>query len=183
LSGEAFFDVAKVPASGGTKKKYRGFQVQTPNMTVHVLGTIFNVVARQVNTEVFLQEGAVELQLPEVKEVLKRMVPGDKVVMDNQTGEITERESENLLTSASWVTGILNYQDKSLGEVLNNLSELFGVEITCEIPALHKKKINLGVPYMDWENTRKALEMSLEVEFRKEGESYRVEYKDQKNVK
>lgn len=174
LEGEAFFNVVKEKASANDGKDYRGFQVRTPKMTVHVLGTSFNVAARKENTEVFLEEGSVELQMPDVGNEVRRLAPGDKVILDNQTGTVTEKNSEKIATSASWVNGILNYHDKSMGEVLQNLSELFGVEITCEDPVLQNKKINLGVPYMDWENTRRALEMAIEVQFSKEGNQYIV---------
>lgn len=178
LVGEAFFEVIKEVESTSRSSDYRGFRVETPKMTIKVLGTAFNVAARQQNTEVFLQEGSVELQMPEEGDQAQLMIPGEKVVLDNRTGNLTRKESEKLSNSASWVAGILNYNDKSMGEVLQNLSELFGVEITCEDQDLRNKKINLGVPYMDWENTKRALEMAMGIEFRKKGETYMVLPKD-----
>lgn len=174
LTGEGFFEVTKEKLNADNQEDYRGFQVRTSKMTIHVLGTAFNVASRADNTEVFLQEGSVELELADQQQESRLMIPGDKVTMNNHTGTVSERRSEDILTSASWVTGVLNYHDKSMMEVLQNLSELFGVEISCEDGDLMTKKINLGVPYMDWDNTRKALEMAIEVEFRKEDEKYTV---------
>ncbi len=173
LSGEAYFEVTK-EAAPNSSGDYRGFQVVTPKLTIHVLGTSFNVFAREQNTEVFLEEGSVELKIPDVKQPTERMVPGQKITLDNSTGDIKKRESENISSSASWVTGVLNYTDKPMGEVLQSLSEIFGVEITCQDQNLTDKKINLGVPYMDWENTKRALEMAINVEFQKGDSSYLV---------
>lgn len=174
LTGEAYFKVTKKARTEGKASEFRGFQVKTSRMTIHVTGTEFNVMARQKNTEVFLQEGSVEYELVDNQSLLEPMSPGEKITIDNQTGNLTKTQSENLSTSASWITGILNYNNKSLGEVLRNLSELFGVEITCEDQDLNSKKINLGVPYKDWENTKRALEMAINVQFKKENDQYSV---------
>lgn len=182
LTGEAFFHVVKEKVSNHDRETYRGFQVNTPKMTVHVLGTAFNVSAREENTEVFLEEGSVELEIPHLIEPVHKMIPGDKVIMDNKTERFIEEKTEQVATSASWITGILNYHDKSMEDVLQNLSELFGVEISCEDPVLKTKKINLGVPYMDWENTRRALEMAIEVEFRKVENHYTVVQTDKQST-
>lgn len=182
LTGEAFFHVVKEKVSNHDRETYRGFQVNTPKMTVHVLGTAFNVSARAENTEVFLEEGSVELEISEQIKPVHKMVPGDKVILDNKTEKFIEKKTEQVATSASWITGILNYHDKSMEDVLQNLSELFGVEISCEDPVLKTKKINLGVPYMDWENTRRALEMAIEVEFRKVENHYTVIQTDKQNT-
>ena len=179
LSGEGFFEVVKEVEFSSGSTDYRGFQVVTPKMTIHVLGTSFNVSARSENTEVFLQQGSVELQIPEEGEDVQRMVPGEKIVVNNETGQLTKMESEDLSTSASWVTGILNYRDKTLAEVLKNLSEIFGVEIILRDTNLQDKKINLGVPYMDWENTKRALEMAIGVEFHQKGKAYFILQKEQ----
>lgn len=174
LIGEAYFRVTRQSEQEANQRRFKGFQVKTSRMTIHVTGTEFNVAARHDNTEVFLQEGSVELELMDREALSEPMVPGQKVTMNNQTGNLKKTESEDLSTSASWITGILSYRDKSLGEVLQNLSELFGVEITCENQTLQEKKINLGVPYMDWENTKRALEMAIGVEISKAGDSYVV---------
>lgn len=177
LTGEAFFEVPKIPIFSSDYKEYKGFKVITPKMTVHVLGTSFNVIARSQNSEVFLKEGSVELQLPHLKEKAERLEPGEKITMDHTTGSIQKHESENVSSSASWITGVLNYVDKPMGEVLQNISELFGVEIICLDQNLNAKKINLGVPYMDWESTKRALEIAINVEFRKDGNLYMVDQK------
>lgn len=178
LSGEAFFEIKKMILPSTKEEEHRGFQVKTSKMTIHVLGTSFNVAARKENTEVFLEEGLVQLNLADHADGARRMIPGDKVILDNHTGAVTEKKSEDLSSSASWVTGVLKYHDKSMEEVMRDLSVLFGVEIHCEDPELQTKKINLGVPYMDWENTRRALEMAIEVRITKAGDQYMVVRKE-----
>src|SRR5690606_18213490 len=160
LTGEAYFKVVRKPQPGRRSGELLGFRVKTSKMIIHVTGTEFNVVSRSVNTEVFLQEGSVEYELTDRKTPSEHMVPGEKISINNETGDVVKTGAEDLSTSASWVNGILNYSNKPLGEVLRNLSDLFGVEINCQDEDLISKKINLGVPYMDWDNTRRALEMA-----------------------
>jgi len=174
LTGEAYFKVVRKPQPGRRSGELLGFRVKTSKMIIHVTGTEFNVVSRSVNTEVFLQEGSVEYELTDRKTPSEHMVPGEKISINNETGDVVKTGAEDLSTSASWVNGILNYSNKPLGEVLRNLSDLFGVEINCQDEDLISKKINLGVPYMDWDNTRRALEMAINVEFKQEENRYSV---------
>ena len=68
LKGEAFFKVAKQQFSNSK------FQVITDDLTIEVLGTEFNVQDRGEQTEVYLLEGRIKLDLGITK---KDLEPGD----------------------------------------------------------------------------------------------------------
>ncbi|MGV6832626.1 MAG: FecR family protein [bacterium] len=87
LDGEAYFKVAKGES----------FTVETENGTVTVLGTQFNIKARENFFEVFCYEGSVEVKFINEKTILKA---GDSFkVID---GKIIATEKETIL-NPSWV--------------------------------------------------------------------------------
>lgn len=159
LEGEAYFKVAKSIDKEGSRVP---FTVHTDNLEVEVLGTVFNVASRPLRgTQVFLEEGQVQLALPNAqKEVMQ---PGELAVF-NQSTQLIEKESAvSISEAASWVTGILNFHDQTLIDVIAELEVIFGHKITCDPSVDDQRKINLGVPYLDWENTKRALELALEL--------------------
>lgn len=174
LEGEAFFEVAKILVGGEETKeeRYAPFRVITKDLSIDVLGTSFNVSSRNKNSEVFLNEGSVELLIRDREKQL--MKPGEKITYDVESKVVTEEISETMSTSASWVNGVLNFHDETLGQVLENLTDIYGHRLTCKDTTLVQKRINLGVPYMDWDNTRKALEMAMEIEIEARGVIYEV---------
>lgn len=114
LQGEAFFEV----------KKGERFRVITPNGMVQVLGTVFNVRARQQMLEVSCQEGQVAvldladktLQLLSAKEALR--IENQQVVEKWRTGD-----NEN------WTGGIYRFRKVSVATVLAEIERQFGVNI------------------------------------------------------
>lgn len=63
LEGEGYFDVAK--------DKSRPFKVKTSNLSIHVLGTVFNLKS-------YAEEGLVETTLVEGKIILNKILDGNK---------------------------------------------------------------------------------------------------------
>ncbi|GAA5225296.1 FecR family protein [Membranihabitans marinus] len=176
LEGEAYFKVAK---SEDDNHKKRGFQVKTADIVIDVLGTIFNVNARkgEQRQEVFLEEGSIHYQIAEGEK--KPLMPGEKIVYDDKTSELVIQKNIDVDGVASWTKGILSYHDETLGDVLRNLELLFGISLKCSDDIEAERRINLGVPYMDWENTKKALEMALGIVIEKEGHGYLILNNDQ----
>lgn len=159
LTGEAFFNIVK---NKNSRNELIPFKVHTKDLTINVLGTSFNVSSREKFSEVYLYEGKVELEIGESG--VKMMKPGDRIGYDHGEKKIFEKDSESISSSASWVNGVLNFHNRTFGYVLRNLSDIYGKEIRCDDEELIGRRINLGVPYMEWESTRKALEMSMEIE-------------------
>lgn len=172
LEGEAFFEVEK-------QEGYK-FTVRTDDVAVEVLGTSFNIDSRQDKTEVYLDEGEVNLKLrqkydnngsgiqPEKTdehEIL--MKPGELVLYDSKSRKLQKNKGQSLITAAAWKNNVLNFKNMKFSEVLNLLRDIYGQSFECSDAKLLNTPMYLGVPYSDWEAVRQALELSLNIEFEK----------------
>lgn len=112
ISGEAFLTVAK--------DSRHPFLVHTPQGTVQVLGTAFNVNSYDSNNvKISLVEGAVK-----VKNVILK--PGEQAVTTNSGISIHPfDESEEL----SWRQGIFYFSNTSLSEIARVLPRWFGIPV------------------------------------------------------
>src|SRR5690625_3855481 len=66
LEGEAYFDVAHIDKPDDDLGRMP-FDVQTADVTIHVMGTAFNATSRRGKTEVLLEEGLIELSLKRIQ--------------------------------------------------------------------------------------------------------------------
>ena len=115
LKGEAFFDVSK-----GAK-----FDVITPNGTISVLGTEFNVKQRNDFFEVTCFEGTVRVVSQGQTEILKvgdnfRIAKGQKTLGKHGFDE------------PQWTNNISYFQRIPVSEVLNELQRQYDIKITVE---------------------------------------------------
>lgn len=157
LMGEAFFDVVRTDDLH--------FEVRTPHIRVDVLGTEFNVKSRGAETDVFLAEGKVQLEIPGQKYQEVEMVPGDFVQYDNQGKKFLTTSQNRIQEKASWVDGMLDFQNESVPEILQEFENLYGKSFRLENDEFLDKRMDLSLPYADWDLVRKALEIALDVEF------------------
>lgn len=112
LKGEAYFEVAP--------DKNRPFYVETEEVKVRVLGTVFDVnthYTRGVRT--VLVEGAVALEWGDQKEI--RMKPGELADFDRTTTEVTLKEVD-VTSYISWKEGYFVFEDEPLEEIMHTLS-------------------------------------------------------------
>lgn len=113
LTGEAFFKVAK----GST------FTVLTPNGSVQVLGTQFNVYARDNDFKVSCFEGRVSVSLnDEVITLTKGME------IDWRNGELTTTNKNELLTPL-WINHESSFSNETLATVLKELERQYNITI------------------------------------------------------
>jgi len=172
LEGEAFFEVVK---SGAPQ-----FKVISDEISVNVLGTSFNVSNRRGKTEVFLEKGAVTLELSEVNEIID-MKPGEKIWYDRSVEEsIHKLVDETLYSAAAWKMGVISYQKTPLKKILPELSDIYGIRIECEDTLLQEKVMDIGVPYMDWEATKNSLELAMKVRIEEEAGVYLIKENNNK---
>ncbi|MFK8008678.1 MAG: FecR family protein [Saprospiraceae bacterium] len=116
LEGEAFFEVKK-----GSK-----FTVNTPDGLVEVLGTKFNVRARNNTLEVNCQSGKVAVS-NENGVVLGELLANDAIrVLENGTIESWKNAPAEKM---SWVDGIFSFKNVSLAVVLEELERQYEVNI------------------------------------------------------
>lgn len=167
LNGEAFFEVKKMPE---TKAR---FNVWTTDLSVTVLGTAFNVNTRNDQTQVFLKEGKVQLELEAQSTRVIEMDPGDLIVYSKKKRQLSEKKKNaSLLESASWKEGSLMFKDTPLPEALDAIAAIYGVQFIIESDNLQQKVISGGVPIQNLEVTLVTLSEIYGLDIRKEGNNY-----------
>lgn len=120
LEGEAFFSV----------KKGKSFVVNTKFADVKVLGTSFNVFARDNAFKVSCLTGRVAVSSGENEVII---TPGESAAFTN--GQLTKFEDKNIKTIANWRIGEFNYENAPLSSVLSEIERQFNVKFeTANMP-------------------------------------------------
>ncbi|WP_232834916.1 FecR family protein [Pleomorphovibrio marinus] len=118
LKGEAYFEVER--------DSLRPFKVNTEGLVTTVLGTSFNVNARDAGkTRVALVSGKVKVSSAHQQVAL---APGEMLNFDEATAtlDVSGFDPAKLL---GWKEGVLQFHKASLREVKEGLEEWYGVEI------------------------------------------------------
>lgn len=132
LNGEAYFEV--------TKDKQHPFIVVTPSMSVKVLGTHFNVNAYHNNSDVVatLYEGSVAVTCFSQQTVLQ---PGDMAVYSKRNKLLTRHTGETVSDNIAWRNGEFVFDNLSVEEIAQQLSNAFNVTITIPNEDLQRFRI------------------------------------------
>lgn len=166
LQGEAYFDVMKTGLP---------FEVKTPNTTIRVLGTQFNVSAYESEaTLTTLVQGGVEVENVWGK---AKLYPGQQAEVLSGDAPIEVREV-NVSMYTAWVTGIFDFDNTSLEEIMAQLSRWYNVKVEFASPALCQ--IRFSGTVLRKESLGYALEIIRkvsDVEFVKKDDLIRVEKK------
>lgn len=115
LEGEAFFEVVK----GGK------FSVNTNIGSVEVLGTSFNVYARDSTFEVACKTGKVKVQIPS-KSIEEPLAPGQTIRLETDT---IKRSSLDTELVGKWQAGEFYFSEQKLSNVLKEVERQFNVAI------------------------------------------------------
>lgn len=140
LQGEAFFEVENKAATN-TK-----FQVLTKDLTVEVLGTVFNVNTRREATKVFLKEGKVKLNLEDKKSSQLLLEPGQVASYSAKRKSLLQPQKVATEQEVSWKDGFLTFKDTPLKEILEQLAATSNLEFEIETTELAEKKFRLTIP-------------------------------------
>jgi transmembrane sensor len=140
LQGEAYFKVEKKEALN-TK-----FQVLTKDLTVEILGTVFNVNTRLERTRVFLEEGKVKLNLEDQTSSEIFLKPGEVVSFSAKRKLLLSPQKIANELEVSWKDGYLIFEDTSLQEILEKLTSTTNFEFEIETAALAKRTWNIALP-------------------------------------
>ena len=156
LKGEAFFDVRKKPS---TKAR---FWVLTEDLQIEVLGTAFNVRNRYASTEVFLEEGKVDLELKESNRNNILMTPGDIVNYSIKKAILEEKKIAKTVERYAWKQGIkqLNTSGK---EILAEIKVIYGLDFEVEYEAVLDQKYVIPIPLQDKETALELLEGLMKI--------------------
>lgn len=149
LAGEAFFSVKKNPA--------QPFVVSTADgATVRVLGTRFDVrTSKALSTEVFVEEGRVELAAIGQKTVL---AAGQFARFDVKKGQIESQEKAPSQNIAAWKTRQLIFGGATFKEVAQDFERFYGIEIEFEKAELLDCKFTSTFPITE-KDPRRAMEI------------------------
>lgn len=161
LNGEAFFEVAKKPA---TQAK---FTVITEALQVEVLGTMFNVKSKDDNTQVFLEEGNIQLKSATQKMALK---PNDYIDYTKGENDFKVAQLSTKKVDSSWKNGTLILKEQMVADILKRLEEIYGCAFEVERNSLLTERKTLAVPMANLETILPILERTLGVKMEKEGQ-------------
>lgn len=154
--GEAFFDVAK--------DSQRPFVIHTPQQTVKVVGTKFNVAADSQRLVVAVEQGRVELRNAEQNEPSAILSAGQLARFDGQT--LTVQNTVDTDEVGSWRTGLLVFHNKPLDELVSDLSRYTGQDIQLADAALHQLKISGSLDIYQADSFLQALPLLAPVELK-----------------
>lgn len=148
LEGEAFFEVEK----GNT------FSVVVPSGKVSVLGTSFNVWARNQQLEVVCHTGKVSVQSADKSEILQA---GEKAIAANG---VLDRSSVSSLTKGpSWMEGLSKLEEVSVKRILEELEYQFNIEVAYRGDL--QKKLTFSFPHNDLETALRLLSGALQADY------------------
>ncbi len=140
LDGEAFFFVT--PG--------RNFVVRTFNAEVRVLGTQFNVRAREAEanagTVVALESGSVALNPAADRDQSVVISPGEtrRLVMAGQRA-VLDSTSVTVADAMAWRRGELVFRNESLESIIHEIGRRYGVELRLDEGIVDSRRWNLAL--------------------------------------
>ncbi|NJN25163.1 MAG: DUF4974 domain-containing protein [Cyclobacteriaceae bacterium] len=133
LEGEAFFEIEKDPD--------KPFSVLTKQMKVQVLGTSFNLRAfQEQDVQIALLSGKVEVvEEGNYYNDTISLEPGEAIAYDIQKKKFRAKTQFDPEEVVCWKDGILYFDTASINEVIDELSDWYGVSFTIR-----------GTPHKTW---------------------------------
>ncbi|MCF0178378.1 MAG: FecR domain-containing protein [Bacteroidales bacterium] len=161
LYGEAYFDVAKSDIP---------FIVETANMEVEVLGTLFNLSAYAgEESSATLVSGSVKVSAAGQESILK---PSQQAFVNPSEMLLRVQEVDTRLFT-SWRDGKIIFKDKPLEHILTKLSHWYDFSATFDSEEI--KQIRFGCSVNRYDDIESFVELLVEtgrVKVKKEGNNY-----------
>lgn len=122
LSGEANFTVVK--------NHRKRFVVNTQNLSVEALGTVFNIqdYPDLIRATATLEEGSVRVSTRQGNAPSTILKPDEQIVLNTKTGEMLLNKVD-ASRIAMWKEGYLVFQEASLNEILTALGKRYDVTV------------------------------------------------------
>lgn len=154
LMGEAFFKVAE--------DKSKPFIVSVNKLEVEVLGTSFNVKAREYldATEISLVEGSIKLRSNDLSHDYY-LKPNEKATFSKTTNQLQIMHTDNDLETA-WMYNRLKFSSERFADVLIRLEEWYGVKIMNNYPDMSNDLISGTFREERIENALQALQIQYQ---------------------
>ena len=149
LSGEAYFEVAKDPS--------KPFQVEMNGASITVLGTHFNVKADAESDDITatLVEGSIRFEGAKQNIV---MTPNQQLTFNRSTNKVDVKEIDTD-TFTAWKDGLLKYKSIPFTELIENLKDIYQVEIRIDDERLADPSITVSGTF----NQKQSIEQILKV--------------------
>lgn len=144
LSGEAYFEVAKVTVKD--QKERVPFVVTSGRQKVEVLGTHFNInnYTDEGNIKTTLLEGAVRVYSAGKNNVVLR--PGQQSLLADDKIKIQQADIEQ---AVAWKNGLFYYNNTPMQSVMRQIARWYNVEIVYQSPDLKDKILSGSVSRYD----------------------------------
>ncbi len=127
IEGEVLFDVAQ--------DQQHPFRVLLDNSEIRVLGTRFNVYRKKSGeVEVSVLEGAVEVH--DLNQGWTRQVKANQSIAYQSNGLTRDVQEANVLNAVKWRDGVLEIDDESLPQVLEELNRYTDKRLLLRDPRL-----------------------------------------------
>lgn len=168
LQGEAFFEVEKKTETG------QKFSVTTKDLTVQVLGTVFNVNSHQGATKVFLEEGEINLILNGLKEQML-MVPGELITYSETSRKLPEKRQALPALHTSWKDGLILFNDTPLNEILEKLEEIYGLTFHLKDSTNYDRTITTGLPVENLDEAVSILDETTDLQILKTNDGFIIQ--------
>lgn len=167
LEGEAFFHISP--------DRNRVFVVETSTATIRVLGTAFNVLARQGNAKNILSVVEGKVLFAKANSRIEKVVETGMVaeISQNSNSIMLEKlEDENFL---SWKTGIMKFAETPFVKVAEALENYYQTPFVIADTSLYNLPISTTLYATPIEKVAELLEIaSDEIEITRTGQGYTV---------
>lgn len=161
LKGEAYFKVNKKETTNAK------FWVNTGDLKVEVYGTEFNVNTKKKKTKVYLEEGNIWLTMNNGKS--KKMLPGNYIEYSSEEQKIiVDKKLISNEEQTSWKNGKLIFNNYTLEEALNKVTETYGIKFVHKHPETKEFLITGIVPTTNLDICLNAIKKSTNIIIKKE---------------
>lgn len=167
LTGEAFFEIAHDPS--------KPFIIDAGKANVKVLGTSFNVITENADSEVevFVKTGKV---------LLSDKSSDNSVTLDpGYIGKLDSGKTEKLINSdqnyLSWNTGKLVYKGQSLDIVFRDLKRVYNMDIVADDTSILGNRWTSPIDYQPQDRIILLICTSFNLSYTKDGDVYHLSKK------
>lgn len=142
-NGKAVFDVFS--------NKKRPFTITTNRINITVLGTKFEVVNHQQQTQVNVKEGVVKVSLPKENDRLLALVNKDESLILDKSNNILSLSKINSDNMALWSEGKFAFYQESIEHIFKEFSKYMDVEFSIENKTIAQLPVsgNFNVNHFD----------------------------------
>jgi transmembrane sensor len=162
LSGEAFFAVTK---------NTRPFVIMTSNAKTTVLGTKFDVWARDEKTRVFVKEGRVNLAVKQANNSGVILIKNQLSVVKNNLIPSAPKQVESAYL-LGWMENKLVFDKTPLNEICDELKRFYNVNLSLENESFKTYTLTGSFKSKDVDSALTIICLALDLKYEKRNDSY-----------